>query len=483
LFDIYAAPIVLKGGETTPVSPQEFETQVARPPDRALIERYRLAAAEGIPAVSLIDGATMAALGADLTVVEPAESGEFTYLYYGRAVAEVTGDDFSGRSTAHQAPRPGALAREGFQRALAAGNLTVSLDRAEENGAVHLWARLHMPFRDGAGRPLVVTLHQPAEYTDELLRDILDAAADGILAVKAVRDRKKTITDFEVIALNSPIADYLGADRRALVGARLSVLLPCVREDGAWERHLEVVQSRQCASFESRYTIHGVMRWFRIVSAPLNDGLVISYTDITELKLLNLRLQEQQQRLEEEIQRRLKVEDELWNLAHLDALTGIANRRAMHVRATKSLAEAKMRGSPCAMIVLDIDLFKQINDTFGHAAGDSAIIRVAEIARTGLRSEKDIVARIGGEEFAMLLQDADIKAGLAVAERLRRDFEATRITTSDGKSFGFTVSFGVAASKAGHTYETLLQTADKALYSAKRAGRNQAHAGEMPDAA
>lgn len=464
------------------MSPQEFETQVALAPDRALIERYRQAAADGVPRVSILDGATMAAIGAHLTVAEPGENGEFTYLYYGRGIAEVTGLDLAGRSTAHQAPRPAALAREGFRGALEAGSMSVSLDRAEENGAVHLWARLHLPFADGEGRPLVVTLHRRAEYTDELLRDILDAAADGILAVKALRDRRKTIIDFEVIALNSPIADYLKADRHALAGARLLTLLPCVREDGAWERHLEVVQTRQCASFESRYTVHQVERWFRIVSAPLNDGLVISYTDITELKLLNLRLQEQQQRLEEEIQRRLKVEDELWNLAHLDALTGIANRRAMHVRATKSLSEARMRGSPCAMIVMDIDHFKLINDTYGHAAGDAAIIRVTEIARTGLRSEKDIVARIGGEEFAMLLQDADINAGLAVAERLRKDFEATRLT-SDGKNFGFTVSFGVAASKDGHTYETLLQTADKALYSAKRAGRNQAHAGELPDAA
>lgn len=462
----------------------DYMTRMALPHEQRLLARYLAAASPGVlPPLALLDGTTMAEVRDELTVVEPEATGEFKYLYCGAAVTRMTGSDFTGKTTAHQSPKAGTVSRQGFAKALSTGAPAVSLDRTGENGSATLWGRLHLPFQDKDGRPLVVTLNRPQEYTDELLRDILDAAADGILAVRAIRAPNRAVTDFAIIAVNTPMAEILQDSAERLTTATLLQRLPYVKDDGSWDRHLAVLETRTCCSFECRFIQNGATHWYRIVSAPLNDGLVISYTDITELKQLNLKLEEQRQQLEDEIARRLKVEDELWNLAHLDSLTGIANRRAMHIRATKGLAEAAARGASCAMIALDIDHFKQVNDTYGHAAGDAAIIRVAEIARSGLRGEKDIVARMGGEEFAMLLQDADIKAGLAVAERLRKVIEQTEITC-DGKSFSLTVSFGVAASKDGTTYESLMRTADKALYSAKRAGRNQSHAtADLSDAA
>lgn len=460
-----------------------YDDKIVLPQDLKLLARYRQASAGGLlPHIRLLDGEVMAEVGDDLTVVEPTADGEFDYLFYGRAVFAVNGCNYSGKSTAQQSPRSGAQSRHGFARALAAGQPVYTLDRAAENGSVHLWGRLHLPFQDSSGRPVVVTINRPQEYTDELLRDILDAAADGILAVRAIRDATRAITDFDIIAVNTTMAEFLQIDRNAVASQTILQLLPCVTRDGAWEKHVSVVESRAPTSFESRYVLKGGVRWYRIVSAPLNDGLVVSYTDITELKVLNLKLEEQRRKLEEEVARRLKMEEELWTLAHCDALTGIANRRAMHLRATKMLEEARLSGAPCAMIVLDIDHFKGINDTHGHAAGDAAIIRVAEIARSGLRDQKDIAARMGGEEFAMLLNAADIGVGLAVAERLRKEIETT-VITCEGKSFGLTVSFGVAASAGGCTYESLIQTADKALYRAKRAGRNQSSAEPVSAAA
>ena len=461
----------------------DFDDKVSLPQDRKLLERYREESASGqLPHIRMLDGEVMSSVGDDLTVVEPTAEGEFDYLFYGRAVFAVNGCNFSGKSTAHQSPRSGAQARQGFARALSARAPVYTLDRAAENGSVHLWGRLHLPFQDSSGRPVVVTINRPQEYTDELLRDILDAAADGILAVRAIRDRARAVIDFEVIAVNSTMAEFLQIDRDAIASRTILELIPCVKKDGAWERHVEVVESRHCCAFESRYIINRAARWFRIVSAPLNDGLVVSYTDITELKLLNLKLEEQRRKLEEEMTRRIKVEEELWVLAHQDSMTGIANRRAMHMRATATLAEAQANGMNCTMIVLDIDHFKGINDTYGHAAGDAAIVRVAHVARTGLRGDKDTVARMGGEEFAMMLYGADIAAGLAVAERLRKQIE-TMVIEADGKTFSLTVSFGVAASGPRSTYESLLQSADNALYRAKRAGRNQSSAEPASEAA
>ena len=210
-----------------------------------------------------------------------------------------------------------------------------------------------------------------------------------------------------------------------------------------------------------------------MVSAPLNDGLVISYTDITELKQLNLELEDKRKRLEEEMARRALVEKELWTMANLDPLTGLANRRYMQEHAMATLLLAQKNGMTCTLIELDIDFFKNINDTHGHAAGDRAICAVGDAARNGLRGTHDMVARIGGEEFAMLLFDCGVEAGMAVAERLRRQIEAMQVTAGD-KTFSLTVSFGVSISNAESTYEALLHSADQALYRAKRAGRNQA---------
>lgn len=114
----------------------------------------------------------------------------------------------------------------------------------------------------------------------------------------------------------------------------------------------------------------------------------------------------------------------------------------------------------------------RINDSYGHAAGDTAIKRIADVARGAVRKEADIVARTGGEEFVVLLTDTSIDDGLAIAERLRREIENLTVRCGEAE-FQITVSFGIAASTAGSDYEGLLSSADQALYRAKRGGRNR----------
>ena len=158
---------------------------------------------------------------------------------------------------------------------------------------------------------------------------------------------------------------------------------------------------------------------------------------------------------------------DLVQLAELDPLTGIFNRRAFFERAEAALAQRSGIGRLSA-IMLDIDYFKRVNDAYGHAVGDRAIREVASlIAGTG-----EIVGRLGGEEFAMLLPDRDLAGGSEVAERLRQEVTTIRVPV-DGKFVTLTASFGVSEWHPGESVDETLRRADMALYSAKAAGRDR----------
>jgi len=159
----------------------------------------------------------------------------------------------------------------------------------------------------------------------------------------------------------------------------------------------------------------------------------------------------------------------LERLALSDPLTGLANRRAFHAEAERELARMRRGHATCAVLMVDIDHFKKINDRHGHDAGDAALCRFAAVARQTLRAD-DLAARIGGEEFAVLLCDVDAEAALAVAQKLRLALAGDQAPDSAA----FTVSIGVAAATLASTVNGLLVEADSALYRAKAGGRNRA---------
>ncbi len=157
-------------------------------------------------------------------------------------------------------------------------------------------------------------------------------------------------------------------------------------------------------------------------------------------------------------------------LAETDALTGLPNRGAFMAHAIQRLAEAEQRGEPCVMAILDLDHFKQINDTHGHQAGDHVLQETALLLRSNLR-QNDLLARLGGEEFALLLA-ADQGTAAALLERLRAQMELNRCRF-EGRLLGATVSIGAAGSlHFGYHLDHLTATADAALYQAKAKGRN-----------
>lgn len=164
---------------------------------------------------------------------------------------------------------------------------------------------------------------------------------------------------------------------------------------------------------------------------------------------------------------------QLYDSSMRDALTGVFNRRYFVQRLVTELAFAVRHKTPLTVIMIDLDHFKKVNDTYGHLAGDKLLSAVSAAIGSSLRSE-DVLARVGGEEFAILLRGTDHPEGLIVAQRIRRAVEATSVDVS-GRQVRITISGGVASAsdlREALTYEALLELADRRLYEAKAAGRN-----------
>jgi diguanylate cyclase (GGDEF)-like protein len=167
----------------------------------------------------------------------------------------------------------------------------------------------------------------------------------------------------------------------------------------------------------------------------------------------------------------VELERELAEQARTDSLTSALNRRAMEEAALRETSRSIRHGYPLCMIVLDIDHFKRLNDTRGHAAGDRALQALVESIRPMLRAN-DLLARTGGEEFTVLLPDTSAETGVIAAERIRRAIESLEIPF-EGTPIRITVSAGVAQldpSQGG--WETMMRRADSAMYEAKERGRN-----------
>ena len=153
-----------------------------------------------------------------------------------------------------------------------------------------------------------------------------------------------------------------------------------------------------------------------------------------------------------------------------DELTGLANRRSFLARLEAEIVRSRRSGSPLGIVLSDLDDFKRVNDTYGHAAGDLALRSFAAIVRSNSR-DVDLPVRLGGEEFAVLLPDTDLDGAAQLAERIRESLESASIDYEDAH-ISLTASFGVSCFPATANAEDLLTDADRRLYDAKRRGKN-----------
>ena len=160
--------------------------------------------------------------------------------------------------------------------------------------------------------------------------------------------------------------------------------------------------------------------------------------------------------------------------AMTDGLTGLLNRKAFDNQMMDCVSECEKSGTPMVLMLLDIDFFKKFNDTYGHQVGDQVLRLVARTLTDNVKG-RDFAARYGGDEFAIILPDTPVSAGLRVAEILRKSVESKEvINKASNENMGrITLSIGVAEYTAGEEISHLIERADKALYDAKRAGRNR----------
>ncbi|UMY17494.1 GGDEF domain-containing protein [Methylobacterium organophilum] len=175
--------------------------------------------------------------------------------------------------------------------------------------------------------------------------------------------------------------------------------------------------------------------------------------------------------LSTEIEHRKRLEAEMRRLAETDHLTGAFSRRRFTQHCEQELRRHGREGRPACLLMLDLDRFKKINDSYGHATGDAALVTFAQTCREALRGAHAF-GRMGGEEFAILLEDMTAADGLAFAEDLRRAVAATPVE-SEEESLTISVSIGLAVSRSGESLGLLMRRADAALYAAKAGGRDR----------
>lgn len=192
----------------------------------------------------------------------------------------------------------------------------------------------------------------------------------------------------------------------------------------------------------------------------------------------HLSLRRTQKMLEEEIELRKESEERLkvtslkyQKMATQDYLTGVSNRRYFMERAQEELIRANRYKHPLTFMMMDIDHFKRINDTYGHHAGDQVLKNVASICTDNLRVH-DLFGRIGGEEFSAMLPETNLNDAMVVAERIRKSIEEAEWAI-DGKKVSCTISIGMSQlNDDSETLDNLMKKADEALYLAKSSGRN-----------
>lgn len=283
-------------------------------------------------------------------------------------------------------------------------------------------------------------------------KQLLDAVLDHIPGLVYVKGANRRF-----LYANQQLSKTFGRPVEDIVGRLDSELMPPDVADAFWQKDLHMLATGEhYAGRESLVDASGQLRQYWSVVVPWTgfDGmpaLIGLITDITELQALK---------------------DELQRQAFTDALTGMANRRSFFERAEREFAHSRLHGAPLSLITVDVDHFKQINDAYGHPAGDQVLQGFADRCQDLLRPQA-LCARTGGEEFCILLPGVPVDAAHAIAERIRTESAAATLS-EEHPALRVTASFGVTGlSPADPHFRAVYSRADRALYTAKQQGRNR----------
>lgn len=310
---------------------------------------------------------------------------------------------------------------------------------------------------------------------------LMAVISDITQAVKRERQLKQSeawfsavltgITDYALMSLdpsgrieswNQSIARVTGHSERAVIGRQISLFHPpgAITSDRIADRLVEADANGWSLDNGWCMRADGSRFWANTMIAPLSRdddlpederGYALIIRDITDKR---------------------EAGDSVLRASACDYLTGIANRRTFFEAAELELERWRRFPRPLSVVAIDADFFKQINDTWGHAAGDEVLRNLAQTLSATVR-EIDVVARLGGEEFAALLPSTDLEGALKLAERFRAAVESQQVMVGS-QEIRYTVSIGVASMDSEVSgMDQLLKLADSALYAAKKAGRNR----------
>lgn len=358
-------------------------------------------------------------------------------------------------------PGTAAQFRDNDLRVLASVEPLEVQEEVAENGQVRIHSSLKFPLLDWRGSPYAtcgistditdrIRVETQARHSSERAQRIIAGALDGIVACSA----DGSITEF------NPAAERIyGCSRADVLGGDMAELLipPSLRSDqrSALAAHLrgestEVIGNR-IESLGQRLDGETFPVEFAVVDIGTDPGRFISFVrDVSD---------------------RRHAEQRLRQLAEHDPHTGLANRATFVLALTHHAAPGVTQLERGSLLLIDLDAFKHINDTFGHRAGDDCLRHVAEVLLERVR-DGDLVSRLGGDEFAVLLPAATTSAARGVAESLL-GLLRRRPLIVDGRPIRLTASIGVAPVAAGVAADELLHTADAAMYEAKQAGRDR----------
>lgn len=282
-------------------------------------------------------------------------------------------------------------------------------------------------------------------------RAATDGSLDAFYVLRSVRDGMGVVMDFEFVDLNARAETLLGHSREMVLGQRLCELIPANRSHGYVDKYRRVVETSHVLEEEFEVEARGYhAAWIHHQVVPLDDGVAITSRDITERK---------------------QQEEALRTLSLVDELTGLYNRRGFMTLAEQPLKQARRGHRELVLLFIDMDDFKEINDTFGHSAGDAALVRTAQILKHTFR-DSDIVARVGGDEFVVLATDTGATGSEVIISRLRQELRERN--ARDG--YPYRLSFSVGASRfdpdAPPSIEELMSAADHMLYAQKKEKRS-----------
>lgn len=312
--------------------------------------------------------------------------------------------------------------------------------------------------------------HVAIEQSEAKFRLLVQSMNEGVALHRLVKDAAGHAVNYEIVDVNRAFETQAGIGNRSMVGKLVTDAFG-VAEPPFLDTYAEVVRSGQPTQFEHRIDV--LKKDFVIHAfSPDPDHFATVFVDVTEHKYQQALRDADHQKLEQQYQEIVSLQEQLHQQVLHDPLTQLHNRRFLDETLPREFARAKREGYAVSFIMLDLDHFKRVNDTYGHAVGDVVLLKISEILKAHSR-ESDILCRFGGEEFLLVMPRMTPEQAQKKTDEIRQTIANTAIVHA-GVTLKVTISSGVAGYPAhAHGIDTLLKLADDALYEAKKGGRNR----------